>query len=105
MTPDVLIEGPFDSDYSLAIVNRNLAYGMLDAGCAIALHQRDNPTAYPPSPAFLKLHPRLAAHVQVPAVWARPEIYTRYIYPPYCDNMRGSIRTFHCYGWEEQVFR
>ena len=32
MPPKVLIEGPFESDYSLAIVNRNLAYGMLDVG-------------------------------------------------------------------------
>src|SRR5260370_40077467 len=99
MPPRVLIEGPFESDYSLAIVNRNLAYGMLDAGSAMALHQRDNTTAYPPSPAFLELHPSLAAHFQEPAAWAGPEIYTRYIYPPYCDNMTGSLRAFHCYGW------
>jgi len=62
MPSTVRIEGPFESDYSLAIVNRNLAYGMLDTGCAIALHQRDNITAYPPSSTFLRMHPRLAAY-------------------------------------------
>ena len=104
MPSTVLIEGPFESDYSLAIVNRNLAYGMLAAGCAIALHQRDNTTDYPLSSAFLRLHPRLAAHYQEPAASVRPKIHTRYIYPPHCDNMHGSIRAFHCYGWEESAF-
>src|ERR1039458_2134623 len=101
MPSTVLIEGPFESDYSLSIVNRNLAYGMLDTGCAITLHQRDNIRAYPPSSAFLRMHPRLAAHFQEPAAGARPDIHTRYIYPPYCDSMTGSVRAFHCYGWEE----
>ena len=106
MPSTVLIEGPFESDYSLAIVNRNLAYGLLDAGCEIALHQRDNTTDYPLSPAFLQSHPRLAAHGQHdhgPAA-VRPKIHTRNIYPPYCDKMRGSIRAFHCYAWEESGF-
>jgi glycosyltransferase involved in cell wall biosynthesis len=104
MPSTVLIEGPFESDYSLSIVNRNLAYGMLDTGCAITLHQRDNIRAYPPSSAFLRMHPRLAAHFQEPAAGARPDIHTRYIYPPYCDSMTGSVRAFHCYGWEESAF-
>ena len=30
----ILLEGPFESDYSLAIVNRGLAYGLLDAAPA-----------------------------------------------------------------------
>jgi glycosyltransferase involved in cell wall biosynthesis len=104
MPPKVLIEGPFESDYSLAIVNRNLAYGMLDAGYPIALHQRDNTTAYPPSPAFLRLHPRLAPLFGGLAGSPQPEIHTRYIYPPYCDSMNASLRAFHCYGWEESAF-
>jgi len=77
---------------------------MLDTGCAIALHQRDNTRAYPPSSAFLRMHPLLAAHFQQPATGARPYIHTRYIYPPYCDSMNGSVRAFHCYGWEESAF-
>jgi glycosyltransferase involved in cell wall biosynthesis len=104
MPSTVLIEGPFESDYSLSIVNRNLAYGMLDTGCSIALHQRDNTRAYPPSSAFLHMHPRLAAHFQETATGVRPDIHTRYIYPPYCDSMSGSVRAFHCYGWEESAF-
>ena len=100
----VLIEGPFESDYSLAIVNRNLAYGMLDAGCSIALHQRDNTTNYPTSPAFQQSHPRLAPYFQGLGAVPRPEIHTRYIYPPHCDNMHSSVRAFHCYGWEESAF-
>src|SRR5579862_5186899 len=104
MPPKVLIEGPFESDYSLAIVNRNLAYGMLDAGYEIGLHQRDNTTSYPPSAAFLQLHPRLAAGFQTLDPGARPDIHTRYIYPPHCDRMIGSVRAFHCYGWEESAF-
>lgn len=104
MPPTVLIEGPLESDYSLSIVNRNLAYGMLDVGCAVVLHQRDNTTAYAPSSTFLLAHPRLAPCFQEAGAGSRPDIHSRYIYPPYCDGMQGAVRAFHCYGWEESAF-
>ena len=56
----MLLEGPFESDYSLAIVNRRLALALLRLGQPIQLHQRDNTTDYPPSAGFIAAWPELA---------------------------------------------
>ena len=67
----------------------------------MALHQRDNIRPYSPSAAFLRMHPRLAPWFHETVTGICPDIHTRYIYPPYCDGcMNGSVRAFHCYGWE-----
>jgi glycosyltransferase involved in cell wall biosynthesis len=97
-----LLEGPFESDYSLAIVNRHLAYGLLAIGEDVRLCQRDNTTLYPPSREFLDAHPDLAARFTSAPVPAR--YHSRYIYPPYTDGFAGEVNAFHCYGWEESVY-
>src|SRR5579884_3879370 len=100
----MLLEGPFESDYSLAIVNRRLALAMIRAGRPVQLHQRDNTTDYAPSPAFMAAHPELAPHF-IPAVEQSSErIHSRCIYPPYTDRMIGRVRAVHCYAWEESGF-
>jgi glycosyltransferase involved in cell wall biosynthesis len=100
----MLIEGPFESDYSLAIVNRRLALAMSRRGYRIQLHQRDNTTDYPPGAAFLAEWPELAPCF-VPSVESSAEpVHSRYIYPPYTDRMVGAVRAIHCYGWEESAF-
>ncbi len=100
----MLIEGPFESDYSLAIVNRHLAAALIRAGRPVELHQRDNTTAYPFSPEFLKTHPDFSPYVVASAAQSRAQIHSRYIYPPYTDGMIGAVHAIHCYGWEESVF-
>ena len=98
----LLLQGPFESDYSLAIVNRQLAYALVDIGEKICLHQRDNTTSYAPGQEFLDAHPRLAGlFVDHPP---QTDIHSRYIYPPYTDAMTGRLNVIHCYGWEESVF-
>jgi glycosyltransferase involved in cell wall biosynthesis len=100
----ILLEGPFESDYSLAIVNRRLAGAFLKLGVPIRLFQRDNTTAYPPSTAFLEGHPELAQLFldRLPDSYAA--VHSRYIYPPYTDRFAGTVRAVHCYGWEESGF-
>ena len=104
MDQSFLIEGPFESDYSLAIVNRQLAYALLELGESIILHQRDNDTDYFPSQAFLSAHPRLASCFRHGIDEQRVAVHSRYIYPPFTDNMSGDLNVMHCYGWEESVF-
>jgi glycosyltransferase involved in cell wall biosynthesis len=101
--PKLLLEGPFESNYSLAIVNRGLAGGLLSAGVRPALHQRDNTTHYFPGDAFLRLHNGLAPLFERD-VDSSYDIHSRYIYPPHTDGFRGAVRAVHCYGWEESVF-
>ena len=98
----LLLQGPFESDYSLAIVNRQLAYGLVEIGEQVCLHQRDNTTNYAPGRDFLDAHPRLAGlFVDTPPV---VDVHSRYIYPPFTDSMTGRLNVVHCYGWEESVF-
>ena len=102
--PSILIEGPFESDYSLSIVNRNLARAFVRAGIPVNLHQRDNTTSYFPTDDFLQANPEMAPLFVRRMEQATPDIHSRYIYPPYVDGFRGKLRVVHCYGWEESVF-
>jgi len=98
----LLLQGPFESDYSLAIVNRHLAYALVEIGEQVCLHQRDNTTSYVPSRDFLDAHPRLSGlFVDTPPI---VDVHSRYIYPPYTDSMTGRLNVVHCYGWEESIF-
>jgi glycosyltransferase involved in cell wall biosynthesis len=102
--PTLLIEGPFESDYSLAIVNRNLARAFRQQGVSLRLHQRDNTTSYFPSESFLKANEELAPLFVREIGQLTPDIHSRNIYPPYTDQLRGKLRVVHSYGWEESVF-
>ena len=102
--PALLLEGPFESDYSLAIVNRNLARALAAMGLSLRLHQRDNTTPYFPGEAFLQAHPGLAPLFVRDAAAVSADVHSRYIYPPYTDGFRGRTRAMHCYGWEESAF-
>ena len=55
------IEGPFDSSYSLAIVNRELARALTRKGETVALVSRDGPGPIKASEAFLIQNPDLLA--------------------------------------------
>ena len=100
----LLLEGPFESDYSLAVVNRRLAKALVQSDIAVQFHQRDNVTDYFPSEPFLREYPDLAPRM----LRRRPEtaydIHSRYIYPPHIDGYAGKLRVIHCYGWEETSF-
>jgi glycosyltransferase involved in cell wall biosynthesis len=100
----LLLEGPFESDYSLAIVNRNLARALAGLGVAIRLHQRDNTTAWNPAEDFLRSYPDLARLFVKDVGAAMVDVHSRNIYPPYIDGFRGKLRVMHCYAWEETVF-
>ncbi len=100
----MLIEGPFETDYSLAIVNRRLALAMARLGHTIELHHRDNTTDYAPGPEFLAAFPELGRRFIASPAKSREAVHSRYIYPPYTDGMIGAVNAIHCYGWEESSF-
>lgn len=101
---DILIEGPFETDYSLAAVNRNLTRALLQLGEAVAIHQRDNTTAIPFSETFPQQYPELAAHTVPAPAEAKATIHSRCVYPPYCDSLWAPVRGVHCFAWEESIF-
>lgn len=100
------IEGPFDSSYSLAIVNRELAKALVKAGHDVVLHSTEGPGDYQPNKQFLEKHPDIAQ------LYAKSDIInemdvdlvSRNLYPPRVHDMRGRLNILHSYGWEESEF-
>lgn len=98
------IEGPFDSSYSLALVNRELALALRQQEYSVALYSTEGPGDFPPNPDFLKAHPEVAA------LWRNsdnpwlPETIVRNLYPPRVADARGLTTALGIYGWEESTF-
>ena len=98
------IEGPFDSSYSLALVNRELALALAQKTVKAALYSTEGPGDFPPNPDFLVAHPEIATlwqHSQTPG---DPEVTIRNLYPPRVADMRGLTTVLGSYGWEESTF-
>src|ERR1041384_8277172 len=102
--PTLLLEGPFESDYSLAIVNRNLALALQKMGLSPRLHQRDNTTPCFPNDGFLRAQEKLAPLFVRNLAAVSADVHSRNIYPPHTDGFRGRLRVLHCYAWEESAF-
>lgn len=100
------IEGPFDSSYSLALVNRNLALALKARGHNVVLHSSEGPGDFEPSAQFLKDNPSIAAlHAAVPDMPpSAATVTSRMMYPPRVHDMASRINTVHLYAWEESGF-
>jgi glycosyltransferase involved in cell wall biosynthesis len=99
-----VVEGPFDSSYSLAIVNRELARALARAGETVGLRSRDGPGPFPPSEDFLSLHPDVTEMFARARGDVPPAVCLRNQYPPNVLDMRGSVRVLASYNWEEGGF-
>ncbi|MDR6180810.1 glycosyltransferase involved in cell wall biosynthesis [Pseudomonas sp. SORGH_AS 211] len=98
---DIRVEGPFDSSYSLAVVNRELARGFAAVGASVALRATEGPGPIPVSPEFLAADPAsAAAHARAEEPAAA---VLRLLYPPRVSDMAGEVRVLSCYGWEESL--
>lgn len=105
-THNVLLEGPFDSSYSLAIENRELALALADIGEDVSLFSMEGYGKFKPNENFLRDNPRLAALFLEDPQYKKTtiDVVTRNLYPPRVDEMYGTINTLNCYGWEETGF-
>lgn len=100
------LEGPFDSSYSLALLNRETARALDQLGHQVILHSTEGPGDFEPDAAFLaanpdleKLHQRVTQHPS-----ASVDVQSRNLYPPRVNDMSGGIRLLHHYAWEESGF-
>ena len=99
------IEGPFDSSYSLAILNRNFALALLRIGQNVALHSTEGTGDFLPSPDFLAKNPILRnIYDQSLGTISKNCIISRNLYPPRVNDLDSRISLFHAYGWEESLF-
>ncbi|MBT5006460.1 MAG: glycosyltransferase, partial [Halieaceae bacterium] len=99
------IEGPFDSSYSLALVNREFAQGLMACGIEVALHSKEGSGDFEPNAKFLEQHPVVAAlHGKAAEILpAHSAVLSRNLFPPDVTKMQGRINALHCWAWEESV--
>ena len=99
------IEGPFDSSYSLAILNRNFALAMDQLGEDVSLFSADGPGDYDPDAKFLDDNPIINKLYQK-SIRSRERFFicTRNLYPPRVNDVNAAINLLHAYGWEESEF-
>lgn len=100
------IEGPFDSTYSLALVNRESARALEAYGHQVVLHSTEGPGDFEPNPTYLAAHGDLAAMHGRVAAWphARCDVLSRNLYPPRVADMSSGMNLLHPYAWEESGF-
>ncbi len=100
------IEGPFDSSYSLALLNRETARALVTLGHHVCLHSTEGPGDFPPNPDFLRAYPdiaRLYARCQELSS-ADADVTSRNLYPPRVADMDCRMNLLHHYAWEESGF-
>lgn len=99
------IEGPFDSSYSLALVNREMALALERLyPWDVALYSTEGGGDFPPDPSFLAGHPKVARLWKRGRGKRKPLGVSRLLYPPRVADMQGDINLLTAYGWEETGF-
>ncbi|EGV27861.1 glycosyl transferase group 1 [Thiorhodococcus drewsii AZ1] len=99
---NIRIEGPYDSTYSLALVNSAIANALNQYGDLVTLHSTDGYGDNVPNPLFLQAHPEIDAIRRTRL--ERVDVTLRNLYPPRTNAMAGIDRVIGPYGWEESGF-
>lgn len=100
------IEGPFDSSYSLALVNREVARALDLMGHKVVLHSTEGPGDFSPNEKFLVSNSDLAAmhYLSTDFEPIDSDVVSRCLYPPRVEDMKARFNFLHAYGWEESGF-
>jgi len=107
LEPKVLIqiEGSFDSSYSLAIVNREIARALNKIyPNKVSLYSTDGYGDFKPSKKFLKNNPDIEKMNKLSEKFLHAPIVLRNPYPPRVHDMKGLINAMTSYGWEESEY-
>jgi glycosyltransferase involved in cell wall biosynthesis len=98
---EVQIQGPFETSYSLAVLNRKLGVA-LNAGAdrSMSLYATEGPGDYEPDANDLAQHPVETALFQRSQRVPYPDVVIRQMYPPRVIDSPGGI-TCEYFGWEE----
>ena len=98
-------EGPFDSSYSLAMLNRYsaLAFEKKYSG-EVALFSTEGNGDYEADNKFLRANSTVEAMHQKSQKAAQAKVVFRNLYPPRVTGMKGELNILNSYGWEESAF-
>ena len=98
---EVQVQGPFETSYSLAVMNRELACrldGLPDR--ALSIYATEGPGDYEPDPKDLAVYPAATALFHRSRHVPYPDAVIRQMYPPRVIDSPGGI-TCEYFGWEE----
>ncbi|AIQ98279.1 glycosyltransferase [Prochlorococcus sp. MIT 0801] len=99
------VEGPYDSTYSLAILNRQFALALKALDVDVKILSTEGPGDYAPDLKFLESHKDiLKLHEDSRINNYQPTIISRNLYPPRVNDFDNGINILHSYGWEETEF-
>lgn len=97
------IEGPFETSYSLALVNRELAFALEDKNPGrVGLFATEGPGDYAPDPGAVRSIPGLGALWEKGGKGSRADVVVRNLYPPRVADMDGRINMLY-FAWEESM--
>jgi len=100
-TNNIQIEGPFDSSYSLAIVNKDIAKALSqEEQNNVKLHSTEGYGDFKPDLSKCEEDIKNLALKHLDAV----DITIRNLYPPRTNAMQGYHKIIGPYGWEESKF-
>ena len=99
----IQMQGPFETSYSLAKVNRKLAIALDEhTNSDVSIYCTEGPGDYLPAEHNLVDKPKSKLLWEKSANVAYPDITIRNMYPPRAHDVDGSLN-FYAFGWEESV--
>ena len=98
----IRIEGPFDSSYSLALLNRETAKALKKLNYDVKLYSMEGFGEFEPNKDFLDKNPEIKNLITKNQDFV--DLVSRNLYPPNVQNMIGKIKMLHHYAWEESGF-
>ncbi len=102
---EVQIEGPFDSTYSLALLNREMAKALDEKKPKqVALFSTEGPGDFDPNRDFLQNNPLYYEMYKKSQKANTANIVLRNLYPPRVYDAKGLVDMTNSYGWEESAF-
>lgn len=99
----IQMQGPFETSYSLAIVNRKLIEAMDDLDQAdVSIYCTEGPGDYEPNLSDLKDKSHAKRLWEKSEQVSYPDVVIRNMYPPRVHDTNGGLN-FFAFGWEESL--
>lgn len=99
----IQLQGPFESSYSLAIVNRKLMEAMDDLDVDdVSIYCTEGPGDYEPDSKYLQSIPHAKKLWEKSKQVSYPDVTIRNMYPPRVHDVNGGLN-FFAFGWEESI--
>lgn len=98
---DIQVQGPFETSYSLASMNRKLALGLDESpDRSVSIYATEGPGDYEPDEQDLETYSAAAALFERAKDVPFPDVVIRQMFPPRVIDTPGGI-TCEYFGWEE----